>query len=64
MLYALGTTYNLSARTFLYGTVAYVNNSKSGTFSVFATPRDSSAPTSPTAGESQTGAYIGMMHTF
>ena len=63
-LYALGTTYNLSARTFLYGTVAYVNNSKNGTFSVFATPRDSSSPTSPMAGESQTGAYIGMMHTF
>jgi len=64
MLYALGTTYNLSARTFLYGTVAYVNNSKNGTFSVFATPRDSNSPTSPMAGESQTGAYIGMMHTF
>ena len=63
-LYALGTTYNLSARTFLYGTVAYVNNSKNGTFSVFATPRDSSSPTSPMAGESQTGAYIGMMHSF
>lgn len=64
MLYALGTTYNLSARTFLYGTVAYVNNSKSGSFSVFATPRDASSPTSPIAGESQTGAYIGMMHVF
>ncbi|NLP64925.1 porin [Paraburkholderia sacchari] len=64
MLYALGTTYNLSTRTFLYGTVAYVNNSKNGTFSVFATPRDSSSPTSPMAGESQTGAYIGMMHVF
>ncbi len=64
MLYALGTTYNLSARTFFYGTVAYVNNSKSGTFSVFATPRDSSTPTSPLAGESQTGAYVGVMHLF
>ncbi|WP_407670586.1 porin [Paraburkholderia megapolitana] len=64
MLYALGTTYNLSARTFLYGTVAYVNNSKNGTFSVFATPRDSNSPTSPIAGESQTGAYVGMMHVF
>jgi predicted porin len=51
-------------RTFLYGTVAYANNSKNGTFSVFATPRDSSSPTSPMAGESQTGAYIGMMHVF
>ncbi|MCC8393834.1 porin [Paraburkholderia sp. MMS20-SJTR3] len=64
MLYALGTTYNLSQRTFLYGTVAYVNNSKNGTFSVFATPRDSSSPTSPLAGQSQTGAYVGMMHMF
>ena len=56
--------HNLSARTFLYGTVAYANNSKNGNFSVFATPRDSSSPTSPLAGESQTGAYIGMMHLF
>jgi predicted porin len=64
LLYALGTTYNLSARTFLYATASYVNNSKTGTFSVFATPRDSSLPTSPMAGESQTGVYVGMMHTF
>jgi predicted porin len=64
MLYALGTTYNLDVRTFLYGTVAYVDNSKTGTFSVFATPRDSSSPTSPMAGESQTGVYVGVMHTF
>ncbi len=64
MLYALGTTYNLSKRTFLYGTVAYVDNSKNGNFSVFATPRDSSSPTSPNVGESQTGAYVGMMHVF
>jgi len=63
-LYAFGTTYNLSARTFLYGTLAYVNNSHNGTFSVFATPRDSSTPTSPLPGESQTGAYVGMMHVF
>ncbi len=63
-LYALGTTYNLSARTFLYGTVSYVSNSKNGTFSVFATPRDSSTPTSPMAGESQTGVYVGMMLVF
>jgi predicted porin len=63
-LYALGTTYNLDKRTFLYGTVSYVDNSRNGTFSVFATPRDSSSPTSPLAGESQTGVYVGMMHTF
>jgi predicted porin len=64
LLYALGTTYNLDARTFLYGTIAYVNNSRNGTFSVFATPRNSSSATSPMAGESQTGVYVGMMHTF
>ncbi|MDR5782725.1 porin [Caballeronia sp. LZ065] len=63
-LYALGTTYNFTKRTFLYGTVAYVRNSANGTFSVFATPRDASSPTSPLAGESQTGAYVGMMHIF
>jgi predicted porin len=63
-LYALGTTYNFSKRTFLYGTVAYVRNSKTATFSVFATPRDAQPNTSPLAGESQTGAYIGMMHNF
>jgi predicted porin len=63
-LYALGTTYNLSARTFLYGTVAYVRNSSQGSFSVFATPRDSSTPTSPLVGESQTGAYMGILHAF
>jgi hypothetical protein len=49
--YALGTTYNLDAHTFLYGTVAYVNNSRNGTFPVFATPRDSSSARSPVAGE-------------
>jgi predicted porin len=63
-LYALGTTYNLSARTFLYGTVAYVRNSSQGSFSVFATPRDSGSPTSPLVGESQTGAYMGILHMF
>ncbi|SAK52413.1 porin protein [Caballeronia hypogeia] len=64
MLYALGTTYNFTKRTFLYGTVAYVRNSANGTFSVFATPRDADPGTSPLTGESQTGAYIGMMHIF
>jgi predicted porin len=63
-LFAVGTTYNLSVRTFLYGTVAYVRNSSQATFSVFATPRDAQPNTSPLAGESQTGAYVGIMHTF
>ena len=64
MLYVLGTTYNFTKRTFLYSTVAYVRNSANGTFSVFATPRDADPGTSPLAGQSQTGAYIGMMHIF
>ncbi|WP_114810088.1 porin [Paraburkholderia kururiensis] len=63
-LYVLGTTYNLSKRTFLYGTVAYLRNSSHANFSVFATPRDANPNTSPLAGESQTGAYVGMMHNF
>lgn len=64
MLYVLGTTCNLSARTFLYGTVAYVRNGGASKFSVFATPRGADPSTSPLAGEPQTGAYIGMMHNF
>ncbi len=64
MLYALGTTYNLSKRTFLYGTVAYVRNSDHANFSLFATPRDASPNTSPLTGESQTGAYAGILHMF
>jgi predicted porin len=63
-LYALGTTYNLSKRTFLYGTVAYVRNSSQANFSLLATPRDATPNTSPLAGESQTGGYIGVMHSF
>ncbi|MBB5424050.1 porin [Paraburkholderia sp. CNPSo 3155] len=64
MLYAVGTTYNVSKRTSLFGAVADVHDSANGTFSVFAMPGDSSTPTSPLPGESQTGAYIGMMHVF
>ncbi|ONB55045.1 porin [Burkholderia pseudomallei] len=64
IMYALGTTYNLSKRTFLYGTLAYVRNGGNSNFSLLATPRDATPNTSPLAGESQTGAYVGMMHTF
>ncbi|MFC0577755.1 porin [Paraburkholderia solisilvae] len=63
-LYALGTTYNFSTRTFLYATVAYVRNAANSNFSVFATPRDAQPGTSPMPGESQTGAYVGIMHNF
>jgi hypothetical protein len=52
------------ARTFLYGIISYVNSRRNGTFSVFATARDSSPATSQMAGESQTGVYVEMMHAF
>jgi predicted porin len=64
LLYAFSTTYNLSKRTFLYGTAAYVRNSSRGTFSAFANARGSDSATSPMAGESQTGAYFGILHMF
>jgi predicted porin len=64
MLYELGTTYNLTKRTFLYGTVAYLNNGSTSSFSLEATPRDGVPNTSPLVGQSQSGAYVGMVHVF
>ncbi|AJK49364.1 porin [Burkholderia plantarii] len=64
IMYVLGTTYNLSKRTFLYGTVAYMRNSGNSDFSLIATSRDSTSGTNPLTGESQTGAYVGIMHNF
>jgi hypothetical protein len=49
LLYALGTTYNLDARSSLCVTVADVNDSSNGTFSVLAMPCDPGAPTSPSS---------------
>jgi predicted porin len=63
-MYTLGTTYNLTKRTFLYGTVAYVDNSKQANFSLLANPREGASSTSPLQGESQTGAYVGILHQF
>ena len=63
-MYTLGTTYNFTKRTFLYGTVAYVDNSKQANFSLLANPREGTGSTSPLQGESQTGAYVGIMHLF
>jgi predicted porin len=63
-LYTLSTTYNLTKRTFLYGTLAYVDNGKQADFSLLANPREGSSSTSPLQGESQTGAYVGIMHQF
>uniref|UniRef100_A0A1I9YRK9 Porin domain-containing protein n=1 Tax=Paraburkholderia sprentiae WSM5005 TaxID=754502 RepID=A0A1I9YRK9_9BURK len=47
MMYVLGTTYNLSKRTFLYGTVGYVRNGSNSNFSLEAAPRDSTANRRP-----------------
>ena len=44
MMYVLGTTYNPSKRTFLYGTVAYVRNAATR-ISLLATPRDATSGT-------------------
>jgi predicted porin len=63
-LYALGTTYNFTKRTFLYGTVAYVRNSKTSAFSLEANARGEPGSTMPLAGQSQTGAYVGILHSF
>ncbi len=63
IMYVLGTTYNLSKRTFLYGTVAYMRNGGNSNFSLIASSRDSTT-TNPLTGESQTGAYVGIMHNF
>ncbi|EON14936.1 porin [Pandoraea sp. SD6-2] len=64
LMYVLGTTYNLSKCTFLYGTVAYVRNDDNSNFSLLATPHDATLGTSPIAGKSQTGVYVGIMHTY
>lgn len=61
-MFELGTTYNVSKRTFFYGTVAFVKNSANENFSVSAIPSDSLD--NPPAGSNQTGAYIGISHSF
>jgi predicted porin len=63
-MYTLSTTYNFTKRTFLYGTIAYVDNSRQADFSLLANPREGTGSTSPLQGESQTGAYVGIMHQF
>ena len=55
--FALGYLYNLSKRTAVYGTVAYVKNKGNATFAV------AGSPTVP-AGEKSTGAEIGLRHAF
>jgi predicted porin len=55
--FALGYIYNLSKRTAVYGTGAYVKNKGSATFAV------ASAPTLVAGGKS-TGLEVGLRHTF
>lgn len=55
--FALGYIYNLSKRTALYGTAAYVKNKGAATFAV------ASAPTM-VAGEKSTGLEVGLRHSF
>jgi predicted porin len=44
--------------------VGYARNGSNSNFSLEASPRDAANNTSPLAGESQTGAYVGMLHQF
>lgn len=55
--FALGYLYNLSKRTAIYGTVAYVKNKGNATFAVAGSPK-------VFAGEKSTGAEIGLRHAF
>jgi predicted porin len=56
--FALGYVYNLSKRTAVYGTAAYVKNKGNATFAV------ASAPTLAAGGQKSTGAEVGVRHTF
>ncbi|WP_168788670.1 porin [Paraburkholderia aromaticivorans] len=55
---AIGTTYNLSKRTFLYLTVGEMFNGKNSAFPV------ETADSQPLPGHNQQGGYIGIMHFF
>ncbi|KAA1000917.1 porin [Paraburkholderia panacisoli] len=57
-LAALGSTYNLSKRTFLYLTVGAMFNGKQSAFPV------ETADSQPLPGHNQQGGYFGIMHYF
>ena len=63
---ALGAMYYLSKRTFLYATVAHVDNASMSNFSVFDNNpgSDNNNLTNPLPGKSQIGSYIGVVHSF
>jgi predicted porin len=55
--FALGYIYNLSKRTAVYGTGAYVKNKGNATFAVASAP-------AMVAGEKSTGLEVGLRHSF
>ncbi|HEY4067816.1 MAG TPA: porin [Burkholderiaceae bacterium] len=55
--FALGYVYNLSKRTALYGTAAYVKNKGNGQFALASAPAQ-------TPGGKSTGAEVGIRHSF
>jgi predicted porin len=57
-LFMLGANYSLSKRTLLYAGLGNVRNGSNANFSVEATNNN------PVAGQSQTGAYAGISHSF
>ncbi|WP_322094138.1 porin [Paraburkholderia bannensis] len=65
-MYGIGGIYSLSKRTSLRAQVATVHNSATANFSIFATSTEGTAVASgnPPTGHGQTGAFIGIMHSF
>lgn len=61
-LIALGPTYILSKRTYLYATAGYVINGKNTNFSPVEQPVGS--PMNPAVGHNQLGFFSGIMHYF
>jgi predicted porin len=55
---AIGYVYNLSKRTAVYGTAAYLKNKGNATFAV------ASSPAFTRGGEKSTGAEVGVRHSF
>ena len=58
---SLGYVHNLSKRTALYGTVAYLKNKDA---SNLALPTKGLEVKGPGAGENQTGVQLGIRHSF
>ncbi len=59
--FALGYVHNLSKRTALYGTVAYLKNKDASNMALQA---KQVSTTGPGAGENQTGVQLGIRHSF